>query len=83
MCVKNESVPASEEQIRQMIKETDGDKFEAVRSLNQELTFEYTKTVFKSNNSTLNQAQMKTLGIRTMMDYIQFRLLLSINALIA
>jgi ATP-dependent DNA helicase RecG len=33
----NESVPASEEQIRQMIKETDGDKFEAVRSLNQEL----------------------------------------------
>jgi ATP-dependent DNA helicase RecG len=40
-----------------MIKETDGDKFEAVRSLNQELTFEYTKTVFKSNNSTLNQAQ--------------------------
>ena len=60
----NESVPASEEQIRQMIKETDGDKFEAVRSLNQELTFEYTKTVFKSNNSTLNQAQMKTLGIQ-------------------
>ncbi len=34
----NSSVPASEEYIRQMIKETDGDSFEELRSLNQELT---------------------------------------------
>ena len=37
----NSSVPASEELIRQMIKEIDGDKFEEVRSFNQELTFDY------------------------------------------
>ena len=34
------SVPASPEQIRQMIKESDGDTFEENRSLEQELTFE-------------------------------------------
>jgi ATP-dependent DNA helicase RecG len=34
------SAPASENAIRQMIKETDGDKFEEIRSFNQELTFE-------------------------------------------
>lgn len=33
------SVPASEHAIRRMIKETDGDTFEVMRSLNQELTF--------------------------------------------
>ncbi|MCK5848938.1 MAG: putative DNA binding domain-containing protein [Caldisericia bacterium] len=33
------SVPASEFAIRMMIKESDGDKFEAVRSLDQNLTF--------------------------------------------
>ncbi|MDD2495501.1 MAG: putative DNA binding domain-containing protein [Tissierellia bacterium] len=60
----NASVPASEELIRQMIKETDGDKFEEVRSFNQELTFEYTKAEFKSKNLKLTQVQMKTLGIQ-------------------
>lgn len=34
------SVPATDTAIRRMIKETDGDRFEAMRSLNQELTFE-------------------------------------------
>lgn len=60
----NASVPASEELIRQMIKETDGDKFEVVRSFNQELTFEYAKAEFKSKNLKFNQAQMKTLGVQ-------------------
>lgn len=58
------SVPASEELIRQMIKETDGDKFEEVRSFNQELTFEYTNLEFKKKNLNFSQAQMKTLGIQ-------------------
>ncbi|MGB4438316.1 MAG: RNA-binding domain-containing protein [Sedimentibacter sp.] len=60
----NASVPASEELIRQMIKETDGDKFEEVRSFNQELKFEYVSVEFKSNNLNFNHAQMKTLGIQ-------------------
>ena len=34
------SVPASPGQIRQMIKESDGDTFEEMRSMEQELTFE-------------------------------------------
>ena len=33
------STPASDSAIRYMIKETDGDDFETMRSLNQELTF--------------------------------------------
>ena len=37
------SVPASEDAIRRMIKETYGDKYEVVRSLNQELTFDFAK----------------------------------------
>ncbi|WP_019227630.1 RNA-binding domain-containing protein [Sedimentibacter sp. B4] len=60
----NASVPASEELIRQMIKETNGDKFEEVRSFNQELTFEYAHSEFKSNNLNFNHSQMKTLGIQ-------------------
>ena len=37
------SVPATDTAIRQMIKETDGDSFENMRSINQALTFEATK----------------------------------------
>lgn len=42
------SVPATDTAIRRMIKETDGDRFEAMRSLNQELTFEATKKDLRS-----------------------------------
>ena len=41
------SVQASPEQIRQMIKESDGDTFEDSRSLEQELTFDAAKTAFR------------------------------------
>ena len=37
------SVPATDTAIRRMIKETDGDRFEAMGCLNQELTFETAK----------------------------------------
>ena len=40
------SVPASPEQIRQMIKESDGDTFEEMRSMEQELTFEAAQRAF-------------------------------------
>ena len=48
-----------------MIKETDGDHFEDMRSINQELTFEAAKKQFASKELPLGEAQMKTLGIMT------------------
>ena len=59
------SVPATNTAIRRMIKETDGDHFEDMRSLNQELTFEAAKKQFAKKNLPLGEAQMKTLGIMT------------------
>lgn len=41
------SVPASPEQIRQMIKDSDGDTFEEIRSLEQDLTFDAAAIAFK------------------------------------
>ena len=57
------SVPASEENIRQMIKETDGDSYEKLRSLNQDLTFDYTKKIFEKNALSFGLSQKKTLGL--------------------
>ncbi|MEG2411461.1 MAG: putative DNA binding domain-containing protein [Clostridium sp.] len=57
------SVPASENAIRQMIKETDGDKFENLRSMNQDLSFCSTLNEFKNRSIDLSDTQMKTLGI--------------------
>lgn len=37
------SVPATDTAIRRMIKETDGDRFDVMRCLNQDLTFEATQ----------------------------------------
>jgi len=59
----NSSVPASEDYIRQMIKETDGDSFEKLRSLNQELTFNYADMIFKNADISFGDIQKKTLGI--------------------
>ena len=59
----NSSVPASEEYIRQMIKETDGDSFEKLRSLNQDLTFDYANRIFENTNINFGDIQKKTLGI--------------------
>lgn len=59
----NSSVPASEDYIRQMIKETDGDSYEKLRSLNQELTFDYAQMVFQNSNINFGDIQKKTLGI--------------------
>jgi ATP-dependent DNA helicase RecG len=57
------TVPASEGAIRHMIKETDGDKYEDVRSLNQELSFKDALVTFNKRNLIFNEVQMKTLGI--------------------
>lgn len=57
------SVPATNTIIRRMIKETDGDHFEDMRSLNQKLTFAAAKKEFFERDILLGQAQMKTLGV--------------------
>ncbi len=59
------SVPATNTAIRHMIKETDGDHFEEMRSLDQNLTFEKAKKEFAERSIKFGQAQMKTLGIMT------------------
>ncbi|MDO4265949.1 MAG: putative DNA binding domain-containing protein [Eubacteriales bacterium] len=55
------SVPATDAAIRRMIKETDGDRFEAMRSLNQDLTFEAVKKEFALRNVEFGPQQMRTL----------------------
>lgn len=57
------SNPASEEAIRRMIKETDGDRFERARSMDQELTFESAKREFAKKKTGFGETQMKTLGV--------------------
>jgi len=57
------SVPATETAILRMIKETDGEKFEEIRSLNQELTFDYAEKEFKLANIPFRKSQQKTLGL--------------------
>lgn len=57
------SVPASFEQIRMMIKESDGDIFEEMRSLKQELTFEKAKSAFTKYGVEFSDIKYRTLGI--------------------
>lgn len=59
------SVPATNTAIRRMIKETDGDHFEDMRSLEQDLTFEAARKEFSERNLPFGEPQMKTLGIMT------------------
>lgn len=58
------SAPASSEQIRKMIKESDGDVFEEMRSLNQQLTFESAKRAFARYNTEFNETKYSALGIK-------------------
>lgn len=55
------SVPATETAILNMIKETSGDNYEAIRSLNQSLTFESCENEFAVANVKFEIEQMKTL----------------------
>lgn len=57
------SVQASPQQIRQMIKESDGDCFENARSLEQELTFEEAKTAFERYGVKFSPEKFRALGI--------------------
>ncbi len=57
------SAPASEDAIRMMIKMTDGDSFEANRSLVQELTFNKLDEEMKKRGLEFTDIQMKNIGI--------------------
>lgn len=57
------SVPATDTAIRNMIKETDGDRFETMRSLNQELTFVETEKEFERRGIEFGLQQRRTLSL--------------------
>lgn len=57
------SVPATDEAIRQMIKESDGTAFDRARSVNQELTFAYTEGAFQERQLPFGDAHKRTLGL--------------------
>lgn len=59
------SVPATNTSIWRIIKETDGDHFEEMRSLEQNLTFESAERTFAQHYVKFGLAQMKTLGLVT------------------
>ena len=72
------SVPATDTAIRYMIKETDGDRFEAMRCLNQELTFESVRKEFELRKVEFGPQQMRTLKLMDSDDlYSNLGLLLS------
>jgi len=58
------SVQASPEQIRQMIKNADGDIFEELRSLEQELTFDFCRETFAKIKVEFSQDKYNILRIR-------------------
>ncbi len=57
------TVPATETAILRMIKETDGEKYEDVRSLVQELTFTETAREFEARNLPFGPNQKRSLGL--------------------
>ena len=57
------SVPASPEAIRQMIKDSDGDVFEEMRSLYQDLTFDVATAAFRRYGVDFTPEKYRALGI--------------------
>ena len=57
------SVKASPEQIRRMIKESDGDVFEDMRSVEQSLTFRAAEKMFEKYNVEFSERKYRALGI--------------------
>lgn len=57
------AVPSTDTAIRHMIKETDGDSFEELRSLNQTLTFQAADNAFTKRGIPFGALQKQTLGL--------------------
>lgn len=62
------SVPASPDQIRQMIKDSDGEIFESMRAISQELTFNEAAEMFERYNIPFSEDKYAALGIRNLYD---------------
>lgn len=62
------SVQASPEQIRRMIKLSDRDSYEEMRSLEQELTFNTAAETFEKHNIPFTEDKYKALGIVSISD---------------
>ena len=71
------SVQASPDQIRKMIKESDGDNFEASRCLEQDLTFAAAETAFQRYGVEFSVKKYRALGITQNDIYTNLALLLS------
>lgn len=71
------SVQASPEQIRQMIKESDGDNYEDSRSLDQDLTFSAAETAFQRYGVEFSIEKYRVLGITQNDIFTNLALLLS------
>ena len=73
------SVQASPEQIRQMIKDSDGDVFEEMRTVQQNLTFDEAAVAFKRYKVDFLEDKYIALGLRNIHDdqYTNLALLLS------
>lgn len=57
------SVPATDEAIRQMLRESDGTAFDKARSVDQELTFTYAEKTFQERQIAFDNAHKRTLGL--------------------
>ncbi|MBQ0064566.1 MAG: putative DNA binding domain-containing protein [Firmicutes bacterium] len=57
------SDPVTDVSIREMIKETDGDSYETMRSLEQSLTFKKTSSQFAKQGVPFDSNKMQTLGL--------------------
>ena len=73
------SVSASSEQIRTMIKESDGDTFESMRSMKQDLSFNSVKEAFRRYNVEFSKAKYRALGITAQADGLYSNLALIIS----
>lgn len=71
------SVQASPDQIRKMIKESDGDNYEDFRCLEQDLTFTAAKTAFQRYGVEFSVEKYRALGITQNDLYTNLALLLS------
>ena len=73
------SVQASPDQIRRMIKDSDGDVFEEMRTMEQDLTFEEAEKAFERYGVEFSEDKYIALGLRNLHDdqYTNLALLLS------
>ena len=73
------SVQASPDQIRRMIKDSDGDVFEEMRTVTQELTFEEAERTFKRYRVDFTEEKFIALGLRNIHDdqYTNLAMILS------